>query len=258
MTLAQYFRLVHVQALLALKGDASRYYLGYIWWILEPLLFVAVFYFVFDVIMDSGRADFLVFLMCGKLPFMWFSKSVNAAGNAIVGNASLIGKIDVPKSMFPLGIIHEGAYRQLTVFALLLVFLLFNGYVPTWNWLWIVPVALLEYLVIVACGFIAAIIVCFVRDFSLLISIGMMFLMFASGLFWDPRTLSDPAMGEMILTYNPIAFLLDAYRQALMFDTRPDLGLFAGNLLLFGGVLFLAVRFMRKHSQDLALKALTA
>jgi lipopolysaccharide transport system permease protein len=65
-------------------------------------------------------------------------------------------------------------------------------------------------------------------------------------------------MGEMILTYNPIAFLLDAYRQALMFDTRPDLGLFAGNLLVFGGVLFFAVLFMRKHSQDLALKALTA
>jgi len=258
MTLTQYFRLVHVQARLALKADASRYYLGYIWWILEPLLFVGVFYFVFDVILDSGRADFLVFLMCGKLPFMWFSKSVNAAGNAIVGNASLIGKIDVPKSMFPLGRIHEGAYRQLTVFALLLVFLLFNGYAPTWNWLWIVPVALLEYVVIVACGFIAAIIVCFFRDFSLLISIGMLFLMFASGLFWDPRMLPDPEMGQMILTYNPIAFLLDAYRQALMFDTTPDLGLFAGNFLLFGGVLLLAVWFMRRHSQELALKALTA
>jgi lipopolysaccharide transport system permease protein len=34
---------------MALKADAARYYLGYIWWVMEPLLFVAVFYFVFAV-----------------------------------------------------------------------------------------------------------------------------------------------------------------------------------------------------------------
>jgi lipopolysaccharide transport system permease protein len=258
MTLSQYFRLVHIQAKLALKGDASRYYLGYIWWVLEPMLFVAVFYFVFDVILDSGRADFLVFLICGKIPFIWFSKSVNSSANAIIGNAGLIGKIDVPKTMFPLVRIHEGAYREITVFAFLLVFLLAMGYSPGWNWLWIVPIALLEYLIIVTCGFIASTIVCYVRDFSLLVSLGTLFLMFSSGLFWDPRSLPDPRMGELILTYNPIAFLLDAYRQALMFNTAPDLELMVGNVIVFGAALVLTVGFMRSRSQSLALRALTA
>jgi lipopolysaccharide transport system permease protein len=39
---------------MALRADASRYFLGYIWWILEPLLFVGVFYVVFNVILESG------------------------------------------------------------------------------------------------------------------------------------------------------------------------------------------------------------
>lgn len=258
MTLAQYFKLVDVQARFALKADASRYYLGYIWWILEPLLFVALFYLVFDVILDSGRSDFLVFLMCGKLPFVWFSKSVNASANAIVGNAGLIGRIDVPKTLFPLARVQEGAYRELTVFALLIGVLLFNGYPATWNWLWLVPIALLQYLLIVTCGFIAATLVCFFRDFSMLVSLGIMFLMFGSGIFWDPRMLPDPQMTDAILTWNPLAFILDAYRQALMFDRTPDLPGLAANFVLFGALLGITVRFMRRNSRILALRALTA
>jgi lipopolysaccharide transport system permease protein len=258
MTLKQYFKLVDVQARLGLKADAAKFYLGYIWWVLEPLLFVAIFYLVFDVIMDSGRSDFLVFLMCGKLPFVWFTKSVNTASGSIVGSASLIGKIDVPKTMFPMVLVQEGLYRQVTVFGILLFVLLANGYTPSWVWLWFLPVALLQYVMIVGCSFIGAVLVCFVRDFSMIIQLGMIFLMFTSGVFWDARSLASAQMTEAILTYNPMAFVLDAYRQVLMYHTAPDQGLLLANFVLFSLVLALAVRFMRSNSQLLALRALTA
>jgi lipopolysaccharide transport system permease protein len=54
MPLSQYLRLIDTMARMALRADASRYFLGYIWWILEPLLFVGVFYVVFNVILESG------------------------------------------------------------------------------------------------------------------------------------------------------------------------------------------------------------
>lgn len=109
-------------ARMALRADASRYFLGYIWWLLEPLLFVAVFYVVFDVILDSRRADFLAFLMCGKLAFIWFSKSVNQAAISITSNKGLIGRINVTKTLFPMAVIQEGLYRQMAVFFLLFAF----------------------------------------------------------------------------------------------------------------------------------------
>lgn len=258
MTLRQYFKLVDVQARFGLKADAAKFYLGYIWWVLEPLLFVAIFYLVFGIIMNSGRADFLVFLMCGKLPFIWFTKSVNGSANSIVGSASLIGKIDVPKTMFPMVLIQEGLYRQVTVFGILFFVLVANGYYPGWIWLWFIPIALLQYLMIVGCSFIGATIVCYVRDFSMIIQLGMVFLMFTSGVFWDARSLASAQMTEAILTYNPIAFVLDAYRQVLMYHHAPDPELLLANFALFSVVLALAVRFMRSNSQSLALKALTA
>ncbi len=242
---------------MALKADASKFFLGYIWWLLEPMLYVGVFYVVFNIILDSGRADFLPFLLCGKWPFVWFSKTVNQAANSIIAGSGLIGRIDVPKSIFPMAVVQESVYKQSTVFLLLFVALYFMGYTPDLGWLWIIPVILVQLVMIIACSLIGAVLVCFVRDFSMFISLGMIFLMFTSGIFWDARSL-DPEMGQRVLNVNPLAFILDAYRQVLMYDTPPELG----HLLLigvgFGALAVLVLAYMRGASRYLALRALTA
>lgn len=257
MSLAQYFRLVDTMARMALRADASRYFLGYIWWILEPLLFVGVFYVVFNIILESGRADFLVFLMCGKLTFIWFSKSVNQAANSIVSSRGLIGRINVTKTLFPLAVIQESLYRQAAVFLLLFGVLFAWGYSPTLTWLSLLPVIFVNYLMIVACAYIGACLVCMLRDFSMIITLGMTFLLFTSGIFWDVRALDNPQMTELVLAVNPLAFILDAYRQILMFQTQPDwihlLQIGCGSVVL----LALVVLVMRRNSQYLALKALS-
>lgn len=257
MSLAQYFRLVDTMARMALRADASRYFLGYIWWILEPLLYVAVFFVVFGIILDNGRADFLAFLVCGKLAFIWFSKSVNQASNSIVANKGLIGRINVTKTLFPLAVVQEGLYRQLAVFLFLFCLLTLQGYPPALSWIYLPPVILVNYLMIVACAYVGACLVSVIRDFSMIISLAMIFLMFTSGIFWDVRALDDPHMTELVLAFNPLAFILDAYRQVLMYGAAPDwvhLGLIG-----LGSVALLAcmVSVMRRNSQFLALKALS-
>jgi len=82
--------------------------------------------------------------------------------------------------------------------------------------------------------------------------------MFCSGVFFDVRELPNPQMVEIMMTYNPMAFILDAYRQVLMHQTMPDLAQLTRIGLLFAGVTALMVGWMRKNSRLLALKALTA
>lgn len=245
LTAAQLFTLVDVQARMALRGDATRLWLSYLWWILEPLLYVAVFYLVFAVILDSGRADFLLFLICGKLPFMWFSGSVNTAANSIVMARGLIGQTRLPKVMFPLAKVQESLYRQLAVFALLLMAVLREGIAPGVHWLWLLPLALVQYLLIVACAIAAALLVCAARDFARAIQLGTVFLLFVSGIFWDVRAIPDPLAQQAILTANPLAFILDGYRQVLMRGTAPDalhLAALGGACLLACAALFALVR----------------
>jgi lipopolysaccharide transport system permease protein len=259
MTLSHYLRAVDMQARMLLKAEASRYKLGVLWWFLEPLLWVAVFFVVFNLILESTRrgGDFIIFLACGKFAFIWFSKSVTQASNSIATNNSLIGKINVPKSLFPMAAIQEGVYRQSAVYALLGVALTLTGYPVSLAWLWLLPVAFVYYLMIVACSFVGACLVCWVRDFSKFIPLGMMFLLFTSGIFWDIREIGDPEKIELILNLNPMAFMLDAHRQVLMRQSAPDLfHLF--KIGLGAGVIIVAmVSFMRRKSQYLALKVLT-
>ncbi len=257
MHLSNYFHLVDVRARMALRADASRYMLGYIWWILEPLLFVAVFYLVFSVLLDTSRADFLVFLMCGKLSFIWFSKSVSKASDSIVAARGLIGNLNAPKSLFPVAVVQEGLYKQAAVFVLLLAFLWASGYTPTRFWLWLVPIILVNYLLIVACSLMGACLVCVLRDFSNFIPLGMTFLLFTSGIFWDVNALGDAGKADLILALNPLAFIINAYREVLMYQSSPG----GAHLLLLGvsslAVIISMLYLMRRFGQYLALRVIT-
>ena len=258
MPLLQYLTLMDTMARMNLRADASRYYFGYIWWILEPLLYVAVFYVVFNVILDSRRLDFLVFLMCGKLAFIWFSKSVNQASNSILSNKSLIGKLNISKTLFPLAVIQEGLYKQATVFLLLFAVLLAYGYMPSANWFALVPIIGVNYLMIVACSLVGACLVCMMRDISMVIGLAMIFLMFTSGIFWDVRDLGDPDKTALLLAVNPLAFIIDAYRQVLMYNQLPDWPHLAAVGAGSAAICLFMANLMQRGSQFLARRALTS
>ena len=258
MQLSQYCSLIDTMARLSLKADASRYFFGYVWWVLEPLLYVAVFYVVFELILQNRKEDFVVFLMCGQLAFVWFSKSLNQASRSILGSKGLVGRVDIPKSLFPLATIQEGLYKQMAVFLLLFAVLLAKGYMPSLVWGWLLPVMLVNYLLIVACSLFAAYLVCCVFDFHVFISMATIFLMFTSGVFWDPRDLPNPAMTELVMALNPLAFLLDAYRQILLHGAPPN----APHLALIGVgalvVVFAGLALLHRHSRFIALRVITS
>ena len=258
MTATQYFRLINIHARMLLKADASKFKLGFLWWFLEPLMWVGVFYVVFNLILDSRKGgDFLIFLTCGKFAFIWFSKTVIQASNSIVASQGLVGKINMPKSIWPMSAIQESLYRQSSVYLLLFIILAFFGIYPSLTWLWLLPVLLVMYLMIVAAGLAGSFLVCLVRDFQKFIVLGMTFLLFTSGIFWDVRDLGSEEKTQFLLAVNPLAFMLDAHRQILMHDTAPA----AGHLFVIGlaaAVLIVAMlALMRRYNHFLALKVIT-
>jgi lipopolysaccharide transport system permease protein len=257
MPFLQYLRLADTMARMALRADAARYFLGYIWWVLEPLLWVGVFYLVFVVLLDSREPNFMIFLATGKLAFVWFSKTVSQAGNSIVNGKGLVGKISVPMTLFPMSVVQESLYRQIAVFIMLAALLVNDGYTITPTWWYLAPLIAVYYVLIVACSFVGACLVCIARDFSQLITLGVMFLLFMSGIFWDVRNL-DPEKMQLVLNLNPLCFILDAFRQIMMFNTPPDMVHLAAIGAGFGLLLLVMVVLMRVGAQYLALKALTA
>lgn len=205
-----------------LRAEARVFGLGYFWWILEPLMYVGVFYLVFVLLLGNREPDFLFFLAVGKLTFIWFSKTVNQASLSLISSRAIMAQTNLPKHLFPMAVIHEGLYRQVAVFAFLLVFLWAAGYAPDPAWLWLIPVIATQYLLIVGCSLLAALLVCLKRDFQMLIQLSMVFLLFMSGVFWNIQAISNAELIFWLEALNPLTVLLDAYRQILLWDSAPD------------------------------------
>ena len=256
MTLKQEAHFIDLTARMALRADAATFVLGYLWWILEPLLFVAIFYLVFAVILDSPRADFLSFLVIGKLPFQWFSGGLNTAATAITSAQSLIAYSPIPKSLLVWSKLQQTTYKQIAVFALMVIYLVSIGQDIDVMWLWVLAIVATQYVVIAAFSLAGAIMVCVAQDFAKLIQLFTIFMMFSSGIFWDVRSL-EPAIQELIFTVNPLAFLLDAYRQVLLYNQHVDLHQLLQTMTLFAGICGLLMLWIRRHETWLALRVLS-
>jgi len=255
MTRLEWFRAVDLHARMALHADAQKFVLGYLWWILEPLFFVAVFYVVFGVILQSGRGDFLAFLIVGKLPFQWFAGAVNHSANSIVAAQPIISQVPMNKSFFPLSKVQESSYKQLAVFALLILYVLYLEVPVGWHWLWLLPIAACQYLLIAAVSLVSAALVCLARDFAKVVQLATMALMFGSGIFWDVRSLTERGQ-DFILTWNPLAYLLDAYRQVLLYDSAFDVdGLLVWSAMSIV-VVYVTNRLIRVYHSHLTLSVL--
>jgi len=241
---------------MSLKSEASKLYLSYIWWVLEPVLWVLMFYLVFTVLLGFGRD--LLFLMCGKIPFLWFSKSVTTGSNSIFAGRSLINQTNVPKQFFPYEAIQVVLYKQWLVFLVLMGMTTVYGNYPSFHWFWILPLFFVQYLLIVMVTLIGAIVVSYVRDMRILINMSMMGLMFSSGIFWDLTRIEDPVKRELLVTWNPLAYLLDAYRDVLIRGEMYDMQ----HLLVLGGVfsvgIFLVHVFYHYKGQAIASRVINA
>jgi lipopolysaccharide transport system permease protein len=76
----------------------------------------------------------------------------------------------------------------------------------------------LQYILIAGVASFFAVFVTLASDFTVIIGMFMMGLMFTSGIFWDINLIQDQSMKELLLTLNPLAALIDGYRQVLIYD----------------------------------------
>lgn len=215
--------LVWVKATMNLKSEASVNYLSYVWWIVEPLLHMSVYYLVFSVLLNRGGEDYVIFLLTGLIPWLWFSKSVSRASNSIIKGKTLMGQIYVPKLFFPLTSLTQDTIKQIIVWCILLVFVGIVGPSPSIVWFWLVPIILTQLLLICAFSLCFALIIPFIRDFSLIIPSILQFIMFCSGIFFSYKDISSEIQNLFFI--NPMAVLLRCYRDVLLDGVGPVLPL---------------------------------
>jgi lipopolysaccharide transport system permease protein len=251
----RFWQLIIIKVRFNLRSEASQSYLSYAWWILEPLMQMGVYYIVFDIFLHRGGSDFVPFLLCGIVPWLWFARSVNNSSRSIVQGQGLISQTYLPKTFFPLVVIGQDLVKQQVVFLLAFGFMLYFGYMPSIEWLWLIPIVATQLLLIIAVSLLVSFIVPFARDLQYLIAAGLQMMMFGSGIFYSYESVLLPEHREIFLM-NPMANLIVSYRRVLMEGTAPlteSLVVIASVSMLF---IFLMSQAMKRHNNTLTRLAL--
>ena len=238
--------LIWTKATFNLRSEVNRNYLSYGWWVLEPLLHMAVYYVVFGYLLQRGGENFPVFLLTGLIPWMWFMKAVSGSSGSILAGQNLMLQVGLPSIVFPLVSTLQATLKQIPVFVLLFGFVWLQGYSPGPQWWALIPVIIVQVMLTIAFSCATAAVIPFARDLAYLVPTGLTLLMFLSGIFYDYRSIS--LQWQEVFLMNPIAFLLKSYREIFMDGVTPDLtvlmwwGLGSGVVCL---LLLLAYRRLR-------------
>lgn len=213
--------LIWIKAIFNIRSEVQRNYLSYGWWVIEPLLHMAIFYIVFGILLKRGGENFTVFLLTGLIPWMWFMKAVNSSSKSILAGRNLILQTGLPSIIFPLVSFLQSSLKQIPAFILLFGFVWFQNYSPGAHWIMLIPVIIVQMLMIIFISCSVAAIIPFVRDLSHLVPTSLTFIMFLSGIFYDYRSI-NPEWQEFFM-FNPVAFILDCYRNIIIQQSSPDL-----------------------------------
>lgn len=214
------FELIWVKATLNLRSEASVNYLSYAWWIIEPLLHMIVYYIVFSFLLARGGEDYVAFLLSGLIPWLWFSKTVSHTMGSIMGGKQLMNQMFISKLFFPLTFVIQDTVKQIIVFFLLILFLYFYGISPSYLWFYSIVIFFIELLFIIGVSLLAALIVPYVRDMTFIIPTGLQFLMFCSGIFFNPKDI--PAHIQGVFFINPMAIILNSFRDVFLNHQLPN------------------------------------
>jgi len=222
---------------------------GQLWWILDPLLQMAVYFILISVMLKQRIPDYPLFLFAAILPWKWFSTTLNEATLSVTGRQTLIRQVQFPKIILPTaGVLAGTVSFGFGLIALGMVYLFFLDRLTPWV-LTLPLVAAVQFVFTLAMGILFSAFNAFFRDVQNVMTHALRLWFYMSGALVPLSTLAgDHPTFYTILSLNPLAVLFVSYRNAIWAGTAPD---WAGLLvvLAFSAAFLLVAIYLFKRAE---------
>ncbi|HET7703586.1 MAG TPA: ABC transporter permease [Candidatus Limnocylindrales bacterium] len=243
------WRLVRYLAQADLKRKGTNTFFGNVWWILDPLLQMAVYVILVTVIFQRDTPAYPLFIFAAILPWKWFSTVISDAITSVSGQERLIKQIQFPKIVLPAAAMIAGIaqflFGLIPLFAMLILFYA-DRISPAL--VFIPVVAVVQFTFTMALGLILASLNVFFRDVGNLARHVLRLWFYLSPALYGAETIAtldatQPAAATA-MRLNPFFTILESYRDAIYYERAPDfvlLGLvfaFSLALLIVGTIFF--------------------
>ncbi len=240
-----------------LKARYKSSVLGFLWTLLNPLGMMLVFTAVFTWILPGRIERYPIFLLCGLLPWNFFSAGVMVGINSITGNANLVKKVYFPREVLPISSVLANLVNFLLgLLVLFAVLLAFRS--PLSPWLWLLPlVILIQTCFVLGIALVLSTVNVFYRDTNMIMDVVMLAWFFLTPVVYPVTALPEtyPLWGitlnvhRLMYILNPMASLIAAYRDLLYWGYRTDLDFLLRTAMTSLIVLLIGYRFF-VHFRD--------
>ena len=202
------------------KTKYKRSVLGVFWSFLNPLLTMLVQYVVFSTLFRSNIPNFALYLLIGIVCFSFFSEATSLTLLSIVGNASLITKVYVPKYLYPLTRVMSSMINFFFSLIPLFAVILITRTPIRWSFLLLPLPVICLFAIALGIGMVLASSMVFFRDTQFLWGVISMLWMYATPIFYPESILPQKLMP--LFKCNPLYHLLRFMRTILMNGVSPE------------------------------------
>jgi ABC-type polysaccharide/polyol phosphate export permease len=206
---------------LAKKDMKMKYlgnYLGILWAFIQPTIMILIFWFVFQVGFKSMPVDnfpFILWLMSGMIPWLFFSESLLGATNAIIDNSFLVKKVVFRVSILPVVKIVSSLFLHLFFICVLFVMFYVYGYGFSIYNLQILYYLFAAIIFVFSMSLITSSLIIFLKDVGQLVAMTLQFLFWLTPIFWSFKII--PSNYQMMLKLNPLYYIIEGYRQSFIY-----------------------------------------
>jgi lipopolysaccharide transport system permease protein len=240
--------LLFVLTSLVIKDFKIRYRnmsLGVFWSVLNPVVMMGILTFVFTKLSPNrSMVNFPVYLMCGLVPYNFFSIAWISGTTSLVDNAGLIKRVQVPREIVPLAAVLSNCLHLLIQICLLFILVFGFGYSVNRYWAWLPYVWTMEIIFVCGLSLVTSALNVYVRDMRYLVESTN------TVLFWLVPIVytfsSPPLLYAAIDHLNPLSALILAMRKILMDGQGPGWVLLS-KLTFVALFMFTAGFFMFQH-----------
>jgi ABC-2 type transport system permease protein len=200
-----------------LKVKYKNSVLGFAWSMLNPAMYLLVYWVVFDLILGTGIPNFPIFLLSGILVWNLFATSMNAATSSVVANAGLVRKVAFPREILPLASVGAALVHFFLQSIVLVGALVVFRYNVAWGYIPLLPVALFALLAFVsALGILLGSINVHLRDTAHFVELSLIAWFFITPIVYPYQMVADKigaAAGVLLL--NPMTDIVLTFQRAI-------------------------------------------
>ena len=202
------------------RGKYKGSFLGILWSFVNPLLMTLVYAIVFPFLLKSSQPHYTTFIVIAIIPWTWFTYTIMSGTNTFLVNAGLIKKVYFPREILPISIVTSGLINYLISCIIIGIFLLFSGIGFSIYILYLPLIVLIQYILQLGIIFITSSIDVYIRDAEYIINFIVQMVFYATPVLYSIDMF--PEKFRWILRLNPLATIIESYRNIFYYKTNPD------------------------------------